>query len=499
MAGTDSKYKSLLAAKEGKEFSSSLMYNIKKLREHSKTAVHVAVINYLKTTKAKTLADEFKEAERKQNDRDLGKYRATANMLRIVYTEVKLNIPLTSHQTLIQLISTTGGEVGIHHYERTSATRMAKFISDIFHQNLVNYILKSDGPWSIICDGSTDAWQNHYLVVLLQGIEENLPKVYLYRLILIGSDETAQGLLDLIVDAFGSDGILDKMENNLIGFAADGASVNLGKKAGLGVKLQEVVGRPLVIQHCLAHRLHLAIRNVFQSKKEFKYMFHFESLLKKLYQFYYNKGHKRKAHLREMMEDVDEEIFTLNNILEVRWIASEKSAVDRVIRHYPVIIKHLMEVSESGGFDKKTKQSAKNIKNKLIEKNFVVLLHFLADLLGILSQSSLQFQMRYGTLIDQVDNYKKLSDAIERAGSRNGEFLTKLWKESNCGQTDDPTSIEDKCQSLQSLEDNPHVTYRGIDLTPWSRRVQSPYKDLSQVRGKMTTALLNEVNSSKTS
>ena len=81
-----------------------------------------------------------------------------------------------------------------------------------------------------------------------------------------------------------------------------------------------------------------------------------------------------------------------------------------------------MEVSESGGFDKKTKQSAKNIKNKLIEKNFVVLLHFLADLLGILSQSSLQFQMRYGTLIDQVDNYKKnsampLSELVAGMGS----------------------------------------------------------------------------------
>ena len=85
----------------------------------------------MKESKLKELPEVFEEAAMKQNLKlQQGKYRVTANMLLIVYTEVILNIPLNSHESLVRLIELIGGNVGIHHYEVTSAIKMAKFIRE---------------------------------------------------------------------------------------------------------------------------------------------------------------------------------------------------------------------------------------------------------------------------------------------------------------------------------------------------------------------------------
>jgi hypothetical protein len=184
------------------------------------------------------------------------------------------------------------GKMGFHHYSRTSATLMAELISADMHAKLIQFI-KSDGfgPCSIIVDGSTDPRQNHYLIVYLQSLEQLRPIVYFYGLLEIGLDETADGFLNILKKAFEKDGITESMKRTLIAFASDGASVMLGKHAGLGKKLSEFVQRPLIEVHCMAHRIHLAIRRAFRRNKALK-MFAFESFLNKLYSFYYSHGHK---------------------------------------------------------------------------------------------------------------------------------------------------------------------------------------------------------------
>jgi hypothetical protein len=52
----------------------------------------------------------------------------TSNMIRTVYAEVKLNIPFSLHFDLINLLKQNGFNIGVHHYERRSATRIAESI-----------------------------------------------------------------------------------------------------------------------------------------------------------------------------------------------------------------------------------------------------------------------------------------------------------------------------------------------------------------------------------
>ena len=259
----------------------------------------------------------------------------------------------------------------------------------------------------------------------------------------------------------------------------------LGRKNGLGKKLGDLVGRPLVEQHCLAHRLHLAIRRAFNKAGELKFMFHLESLLNKLYSFFYNKGHKRKAYVKAIAEEYAS--LNLNYIFETRWIAGEKSAIVAVIKNYESMIRGLGDMSESEEFDSKTISAAKGLKKKLLMKNFFILLHFLGDLLKVLEHYSLQFQKRHGILMDQVENYEGLQKSLRVAAATKGEFLQDLLENSLCGN--------DKCSSIDELKDgNTVVTYKGIQLKNYGRgRRASVYPLLSQIRFTMVSALLKEV------
>ena len=84
--------------------------------------------------------------------------------------------------------------------------------------------------------------------------------------------------------------------------------------------IEEFVGHPLVKIHCMAHKLNLAVRKSF-TDKNFKWIFYIESLLKQVYVFFMNKGHKRMSFLREAMGG---EKITFGGNYETRWAASEK-------------------------------------------------------------------------------------------------------------------------------------------------------------------------------
>ena len=78
---------------EGQPFSASCETNRRKIVDHSNSYCHKAVLEYLKNKKEDKAAKQWKSAEKHLDAKDCHKYQVTANMFRIVYTEVKLNIP----------------------------------------------------------------------------------------------------------------------------------------------------------------------------------------------------------------------------------------------------------------------------------------------------------------------------------------------------------------------------------------------------------------------
>ena len=73
---------------------------------------------------------------------------------------------------------------------------------------------------------------------------------------------TADGILHCIRSLLISKGI-PNWTDHLVGFGADGASVNFGCRQGIYTKLKNDMPWLMGI-HCLAHRLELACKNAFQ-------------------------------------------------------------------------------------------------------------------------------------------------------------------------------------------------------------------------------------------
>ena len=81
---------------------------------------------------------QLAKCEEKENQRTSERYDVTGKMMRVVYFELKLNIPLYHHQSFVELIMKLGTPMGYHHFERRSAQRMG---DHIFEQMLLSLLL----------------------------------------------------------------------------------------------------------------------------------------------------------------------------------------------------------------------------------------------------------------------------------------------------------------------------------------------------------------------
>ena len=335
--------------------------------KHTKKPSHMAVEAYQKRVAQSTLTKQFAECEKKANAKLQNKYTITGDMMKVVYHELKLNIPIYHHPTLVNLMESLGVNLGYHHYDTRGAWRMADHISDQMHLELMKFLKADTSPLAIVVDGATDPSQNHYLCIYIQTLHQNKPKVFFYRVPQLGSQETADGLKEAMETVFEKDGITQIIKDRLVAFVADGASVNLGRKGGLAIKLEEFVGRKLVKVHCLAHRLNLAVRKVLT--KDFNWIFHVESAIKQVHTFFYNKGHKRKSILREFMKGVR---ATFGGDFQTRWSAAEKKAITNILKHYPHLIGSLTEMGKSDGHfakDANTRNTANGMVKTLTDKS----------------------------------------------------------------------------------------------------------------------------------
>ena len=72
----------------------------------------------------------------------------------------------------------------------------------------------------------------------------------------------AKGIFASILDALKTIGITDEVLNKkLVGFGCDGAAVMIGRNGGVATYLKQIQPRLLIV-HCLAHRLELAVKKI---------------------------------------------------------------------------------------------------------------------------------------------------------------------------------------------------------------------------------------------
>ncbi len=299
-------YRSKLGSKEGM-LHDNYHVNQEKIAQHASQSIHQQIIQALQQRESETnLPNKFQKLQEKQLQGENSILRGTANIFRMVYAEQLLNIPFSSHATMVKLTELNGAIESHHHYEARGAQRILLFISNHMHDTLIGDLKSRRGhdPISLILDGSTDASNNHYIICFFQLLENNFPVIHFYKLIPLEDDETAKGIFAAIKNQWDVDGITTFMKENLVAYASDGAPV---VKTAFKRILEEFLGRNVHGIHCLAHRAQFAYK---RALKDVTYVYHLESMVNQIYVMFYSHSHKTKAHFRRNFADFKLREFT---------------------------------------------------------------------------------------------------------------------------------------------------------------------------------------------
>ena len=436
----------------------------KQLTEHPQSLMHKNAIMLLKDDYEASLKQCSTSLKNLKYSQLSTEHEITAKMMRTVYAEVKLNAPLNDHEEFVLLQKLNGLQLGSHHYERTSATRMMETISQKMHYILIEYIKKQQTPFSIVVDTATDGGNKNYFFIFLRALENYSPVYYFYRSLHVKS-ERAEALFQLLVDAFQEDGLYNSFLLQTVGFASDSAPVMIGSKGGLAALINNTVQSDVYTSHCAAHKLELAAGHAFEKVDGFKNKF--EKFINSIYSFYYNKSFKCKETLMHTAEIMGEAFYELNYIFTIRWIPSEYQALLRIYTNYKILVSNMEYISQNNDFTKDIKENAIKLKKTLLHPIFFTTLSFALDVLFILKDVSLQLQKESGSVIGLEAIRVKLMTSIGELKIQNKKYLLHILENAKC--------YKDGWYQTCSLEDldtcNYKLKFQGVDLFFDARQV----------------------------
>ena len=185
------------------------------IRDHAKGVVHQEILGRLKVINDRS--NIYKDIKWEEKER----VKVTARVMRSVYTGIKhWAASFKSIRYLIALQEKHGVDMGTQCKSRYTHTKMTESIGESMHQRLITGLKASPNPLSIIVDTSTDFAKAHELAVLFHTLENNAPVTYLYGLLKMGADETAEAQVDLLVKHLDKDGLYDHVKNHIVSFVS---------------------------------------------------------------------------------------------------------------------------------------------------------------------------------------------------------------------------------------------------------------------------------------
>ena len=74
--------------------------------------------------------------------------------------------------------------------------------------------------------------------------------------------------------------------------------------------------------------------------------------------------------------------------------------------------------------DKNTRSIANGMIQHRSDKNLLIIMHYLLDILDVIEVASLNFQKRYGLLMNQTKNLAELTTALAKIGANSGKDVS---------------------------------------------------------------------------
>ncbi len=239
------------------------------------------------------------------------------------------------------------------------------------------------------------------------------------------------GLKKAISGTFEDAGV-NTWQEKLVAFRADGASVNLGKKAGIAALLKKEV--PYLIDfHCLPHRPELALLELQLSCKPVEEVYDVLHLIWKTYHY----SPKSVRALTSIADELEINILKPTQVRGTRWLPHVSRALKVFVSdtlasesgQYAAVLMHMEDLSVNSK-NADIQGRARHVAAKMKDIHFAAFCHFLADLFSILSRLSLQMQRNEIILPTVVSHLKETLLRVESIAKRPvvDGYLDKFWK-----------------------------------------------------------------------
>ena len=268
----------------------------------------------------------------------------------MAYFVAKKELPFAVYEDIIALEKSHGVDLGHVYNNRKQCAEFVDISAQFIAQQLNEDFTKAKF-YSVLTDGSTDksVTEKEVLYVLYFDPHSNSNpdevEVKLSFLCLKNVKKAnAEGITNAIEESFQSLGILpNELYSKLVGFGADGASVNSGNKNGVKALLEK--NAPwLVYTWCVAHKLEVALKDALNGT----IFNNVDDVLTKLYSLYH-KSPKRMHELKQLHDlldlDFEECAVKPKRASGTRWIEFKLSALRIVLDKYGVYIPHLENLS----------------------------------------------------------------------------------------------------------------------------------------------------------
>ena len=367
-----------------------------------------------------------------------------------------------------------------------------RFVKSIYQDLLAKPLLMLRNEvhfFSILIDGATDVSVTENELVYIRYVEDGTPVNHFFSIENLAETADSVGILQCIEDAFSRNGFPD-WKDKLVGFGSDGASVNLGNRAGIATRIKADVPH-LVITHCVAHRLELAANNAI---KHHKVMREIQDILQHIHK-HYHYSPKALRELKLLADALEEKVLKPTNLSGTRWLPYIEKALEVLTKNFRVILAHFEHIVESRSGTADVQGRAKFVSKKLKDYTFLNLTFFMRDVLKILSQLSLKMQRDDLTLSQLFDALATCHLSLVELRTSDGKFLQDFLSEVHDGQYHDITltNIQEGatytntkqemlqliCDALENrfgpTEKDPvvHAAANILDLSDWPREIEN--------------------------
>lgn len=354
----------------------------KKIYIHRDSASHQTAVSIVKTKHTEQLQTKFGDQQKQHVD-------TTCRVFRTVYYIAKSNRPFVDHPDLIELQAVNGVHMGRMLHSNVTATDVAEHIALEMRKKLVKAIIECKLPFSVLIDESTSLGQKSCLIVYIRCcVDECSEPTAVFLDLLELSSLTADVIVETLLDCLIGHGFSeDILAECLLGLATDGASVMLGKHAGVYTQLKAQFPN-LIGWHCFNHRLELSVHDAVEACSEVN---HFKIFIQKLYTLYSASPKNRRA-LETCAGELGVQLLKIGKILDVRWVASSFRTVRAVWVNYCALHAHFTSASSDQKLDSKERAQYKGMADKLSSTAFLLNLALMFDALEELSELSESLQ-----------------------------------------------------------------------------------------------------------